>query len=103
MPNLPLDRLDGVVFDTDGVLTDTAGVHAAAWAGLFDGYLARRAARLGGPWRPFTQADYLTPERLRVQHPPGPDRGRRPPRGTHPRQHPGVPAVGPGTAGPFGP
>ena len=69
MPDLPLDGLDGVVFDTDGVLTDTDGVHAAAWAGLFDGYLARRAARLGGPWRPFTHADYLTPERLRVQLP----------------------------------
>jgi beta-phosphoglucomutase-like phosphatase (HAD superfamily) len=34
---LPLDRLDAVVFDTDGVLTDTAPVHAAAWARLFDG------------------------------------------------------------------
>jgi hypothetical protein len=59
MPDLPLDRLDAVVFDTDGVLTDTARVHAAAWARLFDGYLERRAARLGGPWRPFTRDDYL--------------------------------------------
>ena len=46
MPGLPLDRLDEVVFDTDGVLTDTARVHAAAWARLFDGYLERRPAPL---------------------------------------------------------
>jgi beta-phosphoglucomutase-like phosphatase (HAD superfamily) len=35
------------VFDTDGVLTDTASVRAAAWKQLFDGYLEERAARLG--------------------------------------------------------
>jgi alpha,alpha-trehalase len=58
-PVLHLDRLDAVVFDTDGVLTDTASVHAAAWKQLFDGYLEERAARLGEPFRPFTEADYL--------------------------------------------
>jgi beta-phosphoglucomutase-like phosphatase (HAD superfamily) len=47
------------VFDTDGVLTDTAGVHATAWKRLFDEYLQRRAARLGEPFRPFEEADYL--------------------------------------------
>ena len=47
------------MFDTDGVLTDTASVHAAAWKQLFDGYLEERAARLGEPFRPFTEADYL--------------------------------------------
>jgi beta-phosphoglucomutase family hydrolase len=56
---IPLDRVDAVVFDTDGVLTDTAGVHAAAWKRLFDEYLRQRAARLGEPFRPFEQADYL--------------------------------------------
>src|SRR5215218_10695223 len=59
MPGLPLDRLDAVVFDTDGVLTDTARVHAAAWARLFDDYLERRAACHGERFRPFTEADYL--------------------------------------------
>ena len=59
MPELPLDRLDAVVFDTDGVLTDTARVHAAAWARLFNDYLERRAARHGERFRPFTEADYL--------------------------------------------
>jgi beta-phosphoglucomutase family hydrolase len=58
-PVLSLDRLDAVVFDTDGVLTDTASVHAAAWKRLFDDYLAQRAARLKEPFRPFEQADYL--------------------------------------------
>ena len=30
-------RFDAVIFDLDGVLTDTATVHAAAWKQLFDG------------------------------------------------------------------
>ena len=38
---------DGVIFDLDGVVTQTAAVHAAAWKRLFDGYLAERAARAG--------------------------------------------------------
>jgi beta-phosphoglucomutase family hydrolase len=38
---------DGVIFDLDGVVTQTAVVHAAAWKRLFDGYLAQRAARAG--------------------------------------------------------
>jgi trehalose 6-phosphate phosphatase len=54
-----LDRLEAVVFDTDGVLTDTARVHAAAWKRLFDEYLERRTARLGGPFRAFEETDYL--------------------------------------------
>jgi beta-phosphoglucomutase-like phosphatase (HAD superfamily) len=58
MPVIRLDRLDAVVFDTDGVLTDTARVHAGAWAELFDAYLRARAARLGEPFRPFTPDDY---------------------------------------------
>jgi trehalose 6-phosphate phosphatase len=58
-PALVLDRLEAVVFDTDGVLTDTASVHATAWKRLFDGYLQRRAARGGEPFRAFTETDYL--------------------------------------------
>jgi HAD superfamily hydrolase (TIGR01509 family) len=34
-----LDRLDAAVLDLDGVVTDTARVHAAAWADLFDSVL----------------------------------------------------------------
>jgi beta-phosphoglucomutase family hydrolase len=58
-PALSLDGLEAVVFDTDGVLTDTASVHAAAWKRLFDDYLRRRAAHGSEPFRPFTEADYL--------------------------------------------
>jgi alpha,alpha-trehalase len=54
-----LFALEAVVFDTDGVLTDTASVHAAAWKRLFDEYLQQRSARLGEPFRPFEQRDYL--------------------------------------------
>jgi beta-phosphoglucomutase family hydrolase len=56
---IPLDRVEAVVFDTDGVLTDTASVHAAAWKRLFDEYLQQRAGRLGEPFRPFEEHDYL--------------------------------------------
>jgi beta-phosphoglucomutase family hydrolase len=58
-PALCLDGLEAVVFDTDGVLTDTASVHAAAWARLFDEYLRRRSAGGAAPFRPFTERDYL--------------------------------------------
>jgi alpha,alpha-trehalase len=57
--DFPVNDLEAVVFDTDGVLTDTARVHAAAWRRLFDEYLAQRAARRDEPFRPFEDADYL--------------------------------------------
>ncbi|GGG29403.1 hypothetical protein GCM10010964_16590 [Caldovatus sediminis] len=51
---------DAVLFDLDGVLADTARVHAAAWKALFDEVLRRRAAEMGEPFRPFDlRADYL--------------------------------------------
>jgi beta-phosphoglucomutase family hydrolase len=47
------------LFDMDGVLTETATVHAAAWKQTFDDSLRRRAERTGGPFRPFDAvADY---------------------------------------------
>lgn len=58
----PLARpevIEAVIFDMDGVLTDTASVHAASWKQLFDDYLAERAARTGEPFEPFdVDADY---------------------------------------------
>ena len=53
LPCLALDRLEAVVFDTDGVLTDTASVHAAAWKRLFDEDLQLRATPVAGDprWR----------------------------------------------------
>ena len=42
-----------LLFDLDGVLTDTARVHAAAWKQMFDAYLRQRAVRTGEPFVPF--------------------------------------------------
>ncbi len=39
--------IDAVLFDLDGVLTQTASVHASAWKKLFDGFLQKRAADSG--------------------------------------------------------
>ena len=41
------------LFDMDGVLTDTARVHAGAWKQMFDEFLAGRARRHGLPFVPF--------------------------------------------------
>ena len=53
------DTIRACLFDLDGVLTDTASVHAEAWQQMFDGYLAVRAARAGGEPVPFDlERDY---------------------------------------------
>jgi len=39
---------DAAIFDLDGVLTNTAGVHAAAWKTVFDAFLQRWAQGQGG-------------------------------------------------------
>jgi beta-phosphoglucomutase family hydrolase len=58
VPRLP-DRIQACLFDLDGVLTQTAKVHAAAWKQMFDAFLAERSSRTGEPFRPFeVPADY---------------------------------------------
>ena len=58
MLGLP-DGIRGCLFDLDGVLTQTAKVHAAAWKQMFDDYLRERAKRTGEPFVPFDPvADY---------------------------------------------
>lgn len=52
------ETYDAMVVDLDGVVTDTASVHAAAWKQLFDDYLAARAERTGEPFVPFEPDDY---------------------------------------------
>jgi beta-phosphoglucomutase family hydrolase len=42
-----------VLFDMDGVVTDTASAHARAWKELFDHYLRNMANRSGETFRPF--------------------------------------------------
>jgi beta-phosphoglucomutase family hydrolase len=55
---LPED-IQACLFDLDGVLTQTAKVHAAAWKEMFDAYLRDRAAARGEPFVPFdAHADY---------------------------------------------
>ena len=51
---------DAANFDLDGVLTDTAGIHAVAWKSVFDTFLQRWAQERGLPFQPFDiETDYL--------------------------------------------
>ena len=53
------DGVKACLFDLDGVLTDTAAVHNAAWKQTFDGFLQARAEASGEPFVPFDPgADY---------------------------------------------
>jgi beta-phosphoglucomutase family hydrolase len=53
------DMYDAVLLDLDGVITDTANLHAACWKQMFDEYLQKRAAQRGETFRPFELAtDY---------------------------------------------
>jgi beta-phosphoglucomutase family hydrolase len=52
MLGLP-SQIRACLFDLDGVLTQTARVHAAAWKEMFDRYLRVRAAGTGGEFVPF--------------------------------------------------
>lgn len=53
------DRFDAILFDLDGVLTETASLHRIAWKKLFDEYLTSRSQILDEEFRPFTTDDYL--------------------------------------------
>jgi beta-phosphoglucomutase-like phosphatase (HAD superfamily) len=54
------DRYDAVLLDLDGVITDTASVHAACWKQMFDEYLQKRATQSDETFRPFDlTTDYL--------------------------------------------
>jgi trehalose 6-phosphate phosphatase len=56
---IPLERIDAVVFDMDGVITDTATAHGAAWKRMFDDYLEERARLTGERAQPFDdEVDY---------------------------------------------
>jgi beta-phosphoglucomutase family hydrolase len=56
--NLP-DQISACLFDLDGVLTQTAKVHAEAWKRSFDSYLRERSQRTGEPFREFDlHSDY---------------------------------------------
>lgn len=51
---------EAVIFDLDGVITQTAIVHFKAWKEMFDAYLKSRAERYGEEFKEFThEGDYL--------------------------------------------
>ena len=52
MLGLP-NAIRACLFDLDGVLTQTAKVHAAAWKEMFDGFLRKWAAQTGKNFEPF--------------------------------------------------
>ncbi len=56
MLGLP-DQITACLFDLDGVLTQTAKVHAAAWKEMFDDFLRKRAEQEGGEFVPFDKGD----------------------------------------------
>lgn len=58
MLGLP-ENIEALLFDMDGVLTQTAKVHAEAWKETFDAFLRRRAERDGTDFVPFDKvSDY---------------------------------------------
>ncbi len=61
------DRYDAVLLDLDGVITDTASLHAACWKQMFDEYLRMRAKQRREAFRPF---DIATDYRLYVDGKP---------------------------------
>jgi len=61
------ERYDALLFDLDGVITDTASLHARCWKQMFDDYLQTRATQRGEVFRPF---DIATDYRLYVDGKP---------------------------------
>jgi beta-phosphoglucomutase family hydrolase len=58
MLGLP-ENIEALLFDMDGVLTQTAKVHAEAWKQTFDAFLRRRAEQDGTDFVPFDKvSDY---------------------------------------------
>jgi beta-phosphoglucomutase family hydrolase len=57
MLKLP-DGITACLFDLDGVITQTAKLHAAAWKEMFDDFLRERSEESGEPFEEFTPRDY---------------------------------------------
>lgn len=56
MLGLP-DGITALLFDLDGVLTETAKVHAEAWKQTFDEFLHARSEKTGEPFKEFDKHD----------------------------------------------
>ena len=61
------NQYDAVLFDLDGVITNTATLHAGCWKQMFDEYLRKRAEQRAEAFRPF---DLATDYRLYVDGKP---------------------------------
>jgi beta-phosphoglucomutase family hydrolase len=61
------EQYDAVLLDLDGVITDTANIHAACWKQMFDEYLQKRATQRGEAFHPF---DLVTDYELYVDGKP---------------------------------
>ncbi len=60
-PRIAAGQYDALLFDMDGVITQSMQLHAGAWKMLFDEYLQERAKRQGEPFTAFDlDADYRT-------------------------------------------
>jgi beta-phosphoglucomutase family hydrolase len=66
-PMITRDKYDAVLLDLDGVITNTASVHATCWKQMFDAYLKKRAMQRGEAFHPF---DIGTDYRLHVDGKP---------------------------------
>lgn len=52
-------HFEGVIFDLDGVITQTAKVHARSWKAMFDEFLKIYYEKKGEPFKPFSiDVDY---------------------------------------------
>jgi beta-phosphoglucomutase family hydrolase len=51
------DSIRACLFDLDGVLTETASLHAKAWQATFDDFLRQRSGQDGAPFVPFDPVD----------------------------------------------
>lgn len=54
---IDIGRFEALIFDLDGVITQTASIHARAWKRLFDEFLSRRVAQTGAAPVPFNIED----------------------------------------------
>jgi beta-phosphoglucomutase family hydrolase len=61
------DQYDAALFDLDGVITNTANLHATCWKQMFDEYLQMRGSQRGEAFCPF---DVVTDYRLYVDGKP---------------------------------
>ena len=66
-PSIPLGRYQAVLFDMDGVITDTASIHATCWKTMFDEFLQTWSTRNAEPFRAF---DVVTDYKLHVDGKP---------------------------------